>query len=194
VSRFSLENFTKKDAPAIPAWAQSRKLIEKLYHSVVKRAKEIEQLIEQSEADDVEKLKIKERKIVASQIADSLSIKRSNIRPDREPKLVDFIESENRRLRQFWKNHCSKLGVGQKLTKDDLEDLVKQKEKELEEAKQKNLHDYFDRAVESEVIHSQKDLADKYHQLQIDYQLEQEKSANLTKRVHELIREFNTKR
>ena len=161
MSRFSLDNHIKKDTSATPAWAQSRDQIERLYHAIVKRVEEIENLIKQSGPEVVEKLKIKERKVVASQIADSLKIKRSNIRPDREPDLVGFINNENDRLMRIWKNRCSKVGVGQRLSKDELEDENKELMKKLEAAEQKTLHGYFDRAVESEVLESQKNLQEK---------------------------------
>lgn len=192
MDRFSLGNFTKKDAetPIIPGWAQ-RPLIKDLYLAIVKRIDEIENLIEQTDPEEVEKLKIKARKVVASQIADSLKIDRSNIREDRESELVTFIKKENARLVRLWTSRCSKLGVGQRLSKDDLGELVKQRDKELKEAEQNNLHGYFDRAVESEVLDSQKNLAAKYADLQIQYTQEQERCANLELKVKQLIVELN---
>ena len=189
MDRFSLNNFTKKDAdaPIIPSWAQSRDQITKLYLAITKRIGEIETLIKQTEPKELEKLKIKERKVVPSQIADGLGIKRSNIREDRQPLLVKFIGDENARLVRLWTSRCDKLGVGQRLSKGDLEELVKQRDKELFAAEQKNLHEYFDRAVESEVLDSQKDLAAKYADLQIQYAQEQEKCANLELKVKQLI-------
>jgi len=192
MERFSLDNFTKKDAdaPIIPGWAQ-RPLIKDLYLAIVKRIDEIENLIEQTDPEEVEKLKIKARKVVASQIADSLKIDRSNIREDRESELVTFIKNENARLVRLWTSRCDKLGVGQRLSKGDLEELVKQRDKELKAAEQKSLHEYFDRAVESEVLNSQKDLQDKYRELQILYKQEQERCANLETKVKQLIVELN---
>lgn len=192
MSRFSLDKFTKKeaDAPKIPGWAQ-RPLIKDLYLAIHKRIDEIEDLIEQTDPEELEKLKIKARKVVAAQIADSLEIDRSNIRADREGDLSKFINNENARLVRLWTSRCSKLGVGQRLSKDDLEELVKQRDKELKAAEQKSLHEYFDRAVESEVLDSQKDLAAKYADLQIHYAQEQERCANLELKVKQLIVELN---
>lgn len=194
MERFSLDNFTSKKNSTIPSWAQSREQIQMLYLTIVKRVKEIEEIIEQSEPKVVEKLKIKERKIVPAKIADSLSIGRSNIREDREPDLVKFINQENDRLARVWKSRCSQLGVGQRLSKEELEVLVMDRDKELEVLKQKNLHEYFDLAVESEVLDSQRDLQEKYRELHVLYKQEQERSANLELKLKNIIREINSRK
>lgn len=194
MSRFSLDKFTKKNKPIMPSWAQSRPLMEKLYIVMMARIKEIEQLIDTSKPNELEKLSIKQRKIVSSEITDTCGVDRANLSEGRAPGCPEFIAEENRKLAKRWQNRLGSLNLGQKLTIGDMQDLVKQKDKELENLNQVKLHEYFDAAVNAEILNSQKDLANKLSELKILYRAEQEKSANLTKKNRELIRELNMPR
>lgn len=188
--RFSLDKHIKKETIKLPSWAEGA--VRKLYIAVTERVKEIENLLNECDGDTIDKLKIKQRKIVPAQIADNLGVDRSNFREDRVGKLTEFIEKENRRLAQLWNNRRNSLGGGKKLSRDEIEELLKQKDKKIEALKQKNLHDYFDRAVESEVLHTQKDMSEKYIDIKREYQMEQNKNSELTKKIQALLREINS--
>jgi hypothetical protein len=190
VSRFSLDKHIKKNEPPIPSWAQSRPLMKKLYFTMVARIKEIEHFIDDSEPDLVGKLSVKQRKVVASEITDAHGVDRSNLSEGRAPGCPEFIAKENRKLAKRWQNRLGTLKLGPKLSMDDMANLVKQKDEELEELRQVNLHEYFDAAVKAEILNSQRDLANKLRELKNLYTAEQEKSSNLTKKNRELIREL----
>ena len=62
-----------------------------------------------------------------------------------------------------------------------------------EQEKQKKLHEFFDKVVQSQILKSQQTLAKKYNALLLEYQQEQEKNANLSTKFSGLIRELNSK-
>lgn len=194
MSRFSLDKFVKKkEAIEIPSFASVNETVKAIYLEVLKRIDELENNAKNIPAKEIKELGIKEKKIVPAQIADSLGIDRSNLRRDRNTsKLLDFIDGENRRLAALWTNKSKSDGAGKRLSKEELEKVVENQAAEIEELKQKLFHDYCDKAITQEVLHSQKALAQQLRDLKLDYKTEQERCANLELKVKELIREINT--
>ena len=94
MSTFDLENFVSPLVNDAPSWvAEGNSLTKALYSKVVEEVKELEGLIDQGD-----ELSLRERTVIASRIALSLNIDKSNIRSSRRPELIDFIERENEKL------------------------------------------------------------------------------------------------
>ncbi|MBJ2135554.1 hypothetical protein JEU11_03730 [Paraglaciecola chathamensis] len=192
MSKFSLDNHVEKVEKPIPIWAQSSPTTRKLYLCVVRHGEKIEELIKNTPKKEVADIPIKARKIVASAVTEEFRLDRSNISERKVPKLVEYIKTENNRLNQLWKNACVGIGSGKRPKRDELEESLASKERELKEQRQKNLHDYFNESVKSEVLNSQRDLANQLNEVRNLYKLEQEKSNNQDLTIKQLIRELNT--
>ncbi|TMS93319.1 hypothetical protein CWB58_09845 [Pseudoalteromonas sp. S201] len=194
MSKFSLDKFIKKKEEVdIPSFARVNESITAIYLEVLKRVAELEEKVETIPATEIKKLGIKEKKIVPAQITDSLNMERSSLRRDRiTSKLLDFIDSENRRIATLWTNKSKSDGAGKRLSKEEQEKVIEKQATEIRELKQKLFHDYCDKAIAQEVLHSQKALAEQLRDLKLDYKAEQERCANLEMKVKELIREINT--
>lgn len=194
MSKFSLDKFIKKKEEVdIPSFARVNESITSIYLEVLKRIAELEEKVESIPATEIKKLGIKEKKIVPAQITDSLNMERSSLRRDRNTsKLLDFIDTENRRIAALWTNKSKSDGAGKRLSKEEQEKVIEKQAAEIEELKQKLFHDYCDKAISQEVLHSQKALAEQLRDLKLDYKMEQERCSNLELKVKELIREINT--
>lgn len=190
MSRFSLDNFTKKpDSPSIPGWANGKPLQEKLYLTVLEVIKELEAKFENPKL--ASRLKPTQRSLVLAQITERAGVTRSNIRKDRMPELIAFIDRENERLGQLWKNASTKARQGRNLSKPELEVKKTELEKALTEVENRELHKYFDKAVESKVLISQQELAEKYRNLEALYNEAVKRSANREEQIQTYIRELS---
>ncbi len=190
MSRFSLNNFEREKELKIPAWVLSGPPVTlKLYHAVQALIIEIEARIK---SPVKEKLTITERTLVNRHIAEKAGVSNTNLRKDRQGKLLEYIESENKRLERLWKNSISHASDGRRLSKSELERLKSQYEREIERLEQRNLTEYFNSAYESHALNEQKALVEKYKQLKNDFDQAQETIANLRKQNQQLITQLNT--
>lgn len=190
MSKFSLENFRKPERKTeLPDWVLSGPPATlKLYQAVQEIVSEIETRIQSS---DKKPLTIKERSLVSSKIAERAGIDKSNIRKDRQIFLIKFINEENFRLEQMWKNTTKHSKSGRRMSKPELERIKSEYEKEFKDLRNSNFVDYFHEALSSEVLNDQKALIGKYKQLENDYEKAQVTIANLRKQNSELLRQFN---
>ena len=190
MSRFSLENFTKKqDSPSIPSWATGKPLQEKLYLTVLDIIKELEEKLENPKL--ASRLKPTQRSLVLAQIAERAGVTRSNIRKDRMTELISLIDRENERLGKLWKIASTKANQGRNLSKPELELKKTELEKAVAEVENRQLHEYFDKAVNSRILDSQKELTEKYHTLQAEYNEAIKKAANRDEQIKTYIRELS---
>lgn len=191
MSKFSLDNFTKKtEEIKLPIWAIGKEKVSNLYLEFLNRSQEIEELLKESK--DVAKLSVKERKIVPAQLTDKFGYDRSEIRRSRLPEFVELINNENTRLNELYENLLSDQKQTVKLTRKQLEDKIQSLETEIKTLKQIKLHEYFDRAVASQVTEKNQQLAEKVIELDNLYKDQVEKNAKLDKKIKELIRELNS--
>ena len=190
MTRFSLEKFIKTPKePSIPEWAKRKPLQEKLYLATLDIIKEIEaKFVNPRYASN---LSPTERTIVLAQLAKRLDIGRSNIREDRMPELIEHIKLENIRLKKAWNNISTKANQGRNLTKPELETRKSELESTIKEIENRQLHSYFDKAVESKILDSQQELAAKYRSLENLYNDAIKLAANRDKQVKAYVRELS---
>ncbi len=190
MDQFSLDKFKKPDEiPIVPSWVLDGPPVTlKLYEAVQNMVLEKEVLIKSS-AKKV--LGVKDRQLVNSQIAELAGVDKSNLREDRQSLLLKYIEQENIKLDQLWKNTSEHPKKGQKPSKSDLARDKSIYERQLSEIKNERLVGYFQEALSSEVLNEQKYLIAKYKQLEIDYEKAQTTIANLRKQNGELLRCLN---
>lgn len=192
MSQFSLDNFieNEKSVKSIPDWAKKRPLIEKIYNLIQERISDIEKLIKSSTREEVDQLKVKDYKIVIRDITEQLGASSSNVRKDREPELFKYISEQNSRLERLIESKRTNISSGE-LSKEQLKIALDKLRKEHEKATQKNMHDYFQMAVEQNIIGSQKQMADELTEAKKRNAELQQKITVLEGRIKGLIRELN---
>lgn len=192
MSQFSLDNFieNEKSVKPIPDWAKKRPLIEKIYNLIQERISDIEKLIKSSTREEVDQLKVKDYKIVIRDITEQLGASSSNVRKDREPELFKYISEQNSRLERLIESKRTNISSGE-LSKEQLKIALDKLRKEHEKATQKNMHDYFQMAVEQNIIGSQKQMADELTEAKKRNAELQQKITVLEGRIKGLIRELN---
>lgn len=190
MSKFSLEKYKKAPSKIlIPAWAKSKPLQEKLYTVANEIISEIEaKFINPKQASA---LKPTQRRVVLAQIAKRLGIDRTNIRRDRMPELIKYIGQENSRLDRAWNNISTKANQGRNLSKPELEARKSDLESALRELENRQLHDYFDRAIQSKVLESQQELAAKYRNMENLYKEAIKLAAKRDEQVKTYVRELS---
>ena len=190
VSRFSLEKFVKTSkVPSIPEWAKGKPLQEKLYLVTLDIIKEIEaKFVNPRYASS---LNPTQRTLVLAQIAKRLGIDRTNIRRDRMPEFIQYIEQENTRLKKNWSNISTKANQGRNLSKPELEIKKSELEASIKQIENRQLHEYFDKAVKSKILESQQELAAKYRNLENLYQDAIKLAAKRDEQVKMYVRELS---
>lgn len=140
-------------------------------------------------------LKIGERTIKPAKLAEMAGVDKSNIRKDRmdiKP-FEKYLEHYNVTLNAIWQQCCNTCNSGRRLSKKELE--VKKGEFELkyEQELNKNLVEYFQAALHSEVAQNQIETAQKLRELKIDYEKAQQTIANLRSQLREMTMQVNRK-
>ncbi len=190
MSKFSLTNFIKTPTePSIPEWVKGKPLQKKLYLVTLDMIKEIEaKFVNPRQASS---LKPMQRTLVFAQITKRLGLDRTNIRIDRMPELIIYIGQENTRLTKAWSNISTKANQGRNLSKPELETKKSELEAAIKHIENRQLHDYFDKAVESKILESQQELAAKYRNLENLYNDAIKLAANRDGQVKTYVRELS---
>ncbi len=189
---FSLDKYYKKSPTTnlIPPWASETKMTLKLYEAVLSQVKLIEKEIRDNSNN--KQLSIKKRTLVKSKIAEIAGVDKTNLRIDRQPKLLDYIDSENKRLDHLWMNSRKHAGEGKRVAKPELEKLNTELKTEIEELRQLKLHEYFDKAIESQVLKNHREITAQHAQLKSDYRTAQKTIANMREMNAQLMKELNS--
>ena len=132
-----------------------------------------------------------QRTLVLAQIAKRLGIDRTNIRRDRMPEFIQYIEQENTRLKKNWSNISTKANQGRNLSKPELEIKKSELEASIKQIENRQLHEYFDKAVKSKILESQQELAAKYRNLENLYQDAIKLAAKRDEQVKMYVRELS---
>lgn len=140
-------------------------------------------------------LKIGERTIKPAKLAEMAGVDKSNIRKDRMDitPFEKYLEHYNDTLIAIWQQRCNTCNSGRRLSRKELE--VKKGEFELkyEQELNKNLVEYFQAALHSEVAQNQIETAQKLRELKIDYEKAQQTIANLRSQLQEMTIQLNRK-
>lgn len=196
MSKFSLDKFIKKPSEnprfPLPEGIRVGSVYESLFNAAVERIESIERSLKSSPPEDIEKMDVKEYKIVIEHLITAIGRERGSIRMDRSGELPKFISEQNKRLERVWQSKLPK-GEGKRPTRKDLDEKVTELKNDLEKEKQKNFHEFFDRVVESKILTSHKSLSDRLIEMESLYKAEQDKNAILHQKINGLIRELNSK-
>ena len=186
---FSLNNFKKTSSEKLPNWALKSKRSRELYETFKSLAKEIEDKIKHH--PELQALSKSQRKITAVTIGQKLNIDPSSIRKDRYTELLEDIDNTNAKFERLYLSLLGHPTDGKQKSRSDLEEENKKLKQRLEAAQQKNLHEFFDRAIQSEVLGTKKEWANKYKELKYQYDELQVKLSNVQEQNRQLIKELN---
>lgn len=146
-------------------------------------------------AEKPKSLKISERTIKPAKLAKMAGFDKSNLRNDRMDmkSFEDYLEHYNATLHAIWQQRCNTCNSGRRLSKKELE--VKKGEFELkyEQELNKNLVEYFQAALHSEVAQNQVETSQKLRELKIDYEKAQQTISNLRSQLREMTLQVNRK-
>ena len=169
MSKFDLENFkAEKSQPKNkeaqhPKWHKNLSKNGKLiYEEIIKTADIISKNIKSGHM-----LKVKEREIIASQIASKLGLHRSTIQKRRQPNLVELINKQNLKLAKLWEAE-GKKSKNKNKTKVQLSKEITRLKKQLKEERDKNYSEVLTEFLNSELNQKQSSLAAKVSELEAE--------------------------
>ncbi|MBD8682394.1 hypothetical protein [Pseudomonas sp. CFBP 13719] len=151
---FSLENFIKPHVDEVPSWANSPSKI-KLHTEIISQHKKILGAINK-EAN----LSIKERQIVARQIAKACGLSPSIISERRQPEICKLITDLNNDLELTYNSAHAKIkSGGTKRTKREIERAYRNQADEIKRLTNLRLGEAMTTAINSVAIQRSKDQA-----------------------------------
>lgn len=181
-----IDSYKKNEIIApLPKWVEEGPPVtEKLYKATINLVKKIEDIINSKQKG----LTVKDRTLNFSKIASKANVSNTNLRKDRQPDLIKYIESENLRLNQIWLNLHKHPKSGKRSSKAELLKQKQSYEKRIKELEELNLKAYFNEALKSEFIEDQHNQIQKYNQLNDDYHEALRTIANLRKQNQDLMK------
>ena len=178
MSKFQLDNFISKTeniekSDPFPDFIESElkdNLIGWLSRATDKQSKSLNVVLEiyheiTSKIENKIDLKINERKIILSRVAEIAGVDKSNLTERRTPELCDLVHELNIELQRLWKLTSRKSKTTQ-LTKKELAQELTRVKRELANEKDKNIGKILTDLLNNSIYSEKKTLADKNAQLE----------------------------
>jgi hypothetical protein len=178
MSKFQLDNFISKTeniekSDPFPDFIESElkdNLIGWLSRATDKQSKSLNVVLEiyHEITSKIEKkidLKINERKIILSRVAEIAGVNKSNLTERRTPELCDLVRELNIELQRLWKLKSRKSKTTQ-LTKKELAQELTRVKRELANERDKNIGKILTDLLNNSIYSEKKTLADKNAQLE----------------------------
>lgn len=178
MSKFQLDNFISKTeniekSDPFPDFIESElkdNLIGWLSRATDKQSKSLNVVLEiyheiTSKIEKKTDLKINERKIILSRVAEIAGVNKSNLTERRTPELCDLVRELNIELQRLWKLKSRKSKTTQ-LTKKELAQELTRVKRELANERDKNIGKILTDLLNNSIYSEKKTLADKNAQLE----------------------------
>lgn len=193
MSKFNLSNYKKTNIQEeYPDWVLSGPDVLKKFYDALNELKD--EIVDRIESDPSSIKSVRERTIVKSYVADKAGEDKTNIRKSRFPiDFFDLIKEYDDQLTNLWNEKSIGLKGGKSKTKNDYIEENKKLKDQNQKLEQENFHNYFNSALESEVLEEQRTLAEAHKKLKIDYEEAQEIIANLRIKINDLLKQLNSK-
>ena len=194
MNKFNLSNYKKTgNKEEYPEWVLSGSEVLKKFYDALNELKN--EIVERIESDPSSIKSVRERTIVKTYVADKAGEDKTYIRRSRFPKdFFDLIEEYDEQLTNLWNVKSIGLKGGKSKTKHDYIEENEKLNDQNQKLEQENFHDYFNAAMESEVLEEQRTLAKANKQLKINYEEAQDIIANLRVKNSDLLKQINSKR
>ena len=178
MSKFQLDNFISKTeniekSDPFPDFIESElknNLIGWLSRATDKQSKSLNVVLEtyheiKSKIENKIDLKINERKIILSRVAEIARVDKSNLTERRTPELCALVHELNIELQRLWKLTSRKSKTTQ-LTKKELAQELTRVKRELDNERDKNIGKILTDLLNNSIYSEKKTLADKNAQLE----------------------------
>lgn len=188
--RFSLGNYSNAAKPTEePEWVTSETK-RTLYQAVCKAYEHIK-----SEIEAGTNLKLKQRKIVARDIAKAGNVHDSLLNKRRQPEIHELISQHNVALEKLW-DSCTarRYATGRKLTKLQIQNESRTQAQEIERLSNLKLADALSAAIENQMVDSHKTLIVTIEHLKAENADLQFRNSELSKQLRQIMKMLNTKK
>lgn len=186
--KFSLGQYSNaKVAPEEPAWVTSTTK-RNLYEHVCKAFDRIKALIEAGD-----NLGIKDRRIVARNIAKDSGVHDSLLNKRRQPEISELIIQKNVELEDLWESFsATKYTSGKKRTKQVIQSELRSQTAEIERLTNLRLSEALTAAIGDQMVDSHRSLIATIEYLKAENDELQSRNGELSKQLRQIMKTLNT--
>ncbi len=186
--KFSLDKYSNAvAAPEEPAWVTSETK-RKLYQHVCKAFDRIKGQMEAGE-----NLGIKDRRIVARNIAKDSGVHDSLLNKRRQPEISELIAQKNIELEELWESFsATKYTSGKKRTKEVIQNELRSQTSEIDRLTNLRLSEALTAAIGNHMVDSHKSLITTIEYLKAENAELQIRNGELSKQLRQMMKTLNT--
>ncbi|MDR6927849.1 hypothetical protein [Pseudomonas sp. BE134] len=185
--RFSLDKYSTAAKPAEqPEWVTSDTK-RNLYQAVCTAYEHIK-----SEIETGKNLSLKQRKIVARNIAKEGNVHDSLLNKRRQPEIHELIFQQNIALENLWNSHAARrYKTGRKLTKNQILNESRTQAQEIERLSNLRIAEALSVAIENHMVDSHKTLIVTIEHLEAENADLQLRNSELSKQLRQMMKALN---
>lgn len=186
--KFSLGQYSNTvAAPEEPEWATSTTK-RNLYQHVCKAFDRIKALMEAGD-----NLGIKDRRIVARNIAKDSGVHDSLLNKRRQPEIHDLIVQKNTELEELWESlSATKYTSGKKRTKEVIQSELRSQISEIDRLTNLRLSEALTAAIGNQMVDSHRSLITTIEYLKAENAELQNRNGELSKQLRQMMKTLNT--
>lgn len=185
--KFSLSQYSNvAAAPEVPDWVNSTTK-RNLFHQVCKAFENIKTLMEAGD-----NLGIKDRRIVARNIAKDSGVHDSLLNKRRQPEIHDLIVQKNAELEELWSSlSAARYTSGRKRTKKIIQSELRSQTAEIERLTNLRLSEALTEAISNQMVDSHRSLITTIEYLKAENAELQIRNGELSKQLRQMMKALN---
>ncbi|MCF5228611.1 MULTISPECIES: hypothetical protein [unclassified Pseudomonas] len=185
--KFSLSQYSNvAAAPEVPEWVNSTTK-RNLFHQVCKAFENIKTLMEAGD-----NLGIKDRRIVARNIAKDSGVHDSLLNKRRQPEIHDLIVQKNAELEELWSSlSAARYTSGRKRTKKVIQSELRSQTAEIERLTNLRLSEALTEAISNQMVDSHRSLITTIEYLKAENAELQIRNGELSKQLRQMMKALN---
>lgn len=186
--KFSLSQYSNVvAAPEEPEWVNSTTK-RNLYQQVCKAFEHIKAVMEAGD-----NLGIKDRRIVARNIAKDSGVHDSLLNKRRQPEIHDLITQKNAELEELWNSlSAARYTTGRKRTKKVIQSELRSQTAEIERLTNLRLSEALTVAIGNQMVDSHRNLIATIEYLKAENADLQKRNGELSKQLRQMMKTLNT--
>lgn len=185
--KFSLSQYSNvAAAPEVPEWVNSTTK-RNLFHQVCKAFENIKTLMEAGD-----NLGIKDRRIVARNIAKDSGVHDSLLNKRRQPEIHDLIVQKNAELEELWSSlSAARYTSGRKRTKKVIQSELRSQTAEIERLTNLRLSEALTEAISNQMVDSHRSLITTIEYLKAENAELLIRNGELSKQLRQMMKALN---
>lgn len=185
--KFSLSQYSNvAAAPEVPEWVNSTTK-RNLFHQVCKAFEHIKTLMEAGD-----NLGIKDRRIVARNIAKDSGVHDSLLNKRRQPEIHDLIVQKNAELEELWSSlSAARYTSGRKRTKKVIQSELRSQTAEIERLTNLRLSEALMEAISNQMVDSHRSLITTIEYLKAENAELLIRNGELSKQLRQMMKALN---